>query len=303
MSSVLPVADIRPLTIHDGPGLRTTVFVKGCPLKCRWCHNPETIGRRPQLLFREKLCISCGKCFSLCPESVHHQAGSQHRIDRERCTACGKCCDACWNGALELCGKSYTPGELLPELLRDREFFGENGGVTVSGGEPLLYAGAVAELFALLRKESIHTALDTSGFAAFSAFEQVLEFTGLILFDLKGMDEQQHIANTGQSNRLILENLRRLGNGSVPLEIRMPVIPCCNDSLKEFHAAGKLLEQLPAVRSVQLLAYHDMAREKYRQCGMIDTMPQVPAPSAEHLQERAAVLDLYLPGRVLLPEN
>ena len=163
----IPVAAIRRLTLHDGPGTRTTVFVKGCPLHCRWCHNPECISAPPQLLFHDNLCAGCGKCATVCTEGCH--SVSPRTIDRSRCRLCGQCAEACWNGALEICGRDYTPEALLPLLMRDAAFYESGGGVTVSGGEPLLYAEAVARLFALLRGHGVRLVPSASGESAWKA--------------------------------------------------------------------------------------------------------------------------------------
>jgi pyruvate formate lyase activating enzyme len=294
----IPIAAIRRLTLHDGPGTRTTVFVKGCPLHCRWCHNPECISATPQLLFHDNLCVGCGKCADVCPHGAHTSA--PHAIDRSRCRLCGTCVEACWRGALEICGRDYTPEALLPLLLRDTAFYESGGGVTVSGGEPLLYAAQVARLFSLLHERSIRTALDTCGEAPWEAFEAVLPFTDLVLFDIKGMDPERHHENTGRDNRRILDNLRRLGERGAPIEIRMPVVPGCNDSEGEFEAAASFLAKMPSTVAVRLLPYRSLARAKYRAAGMADTMPDAPTPDAAFLETRAAILRRNLAMPILI---
>ena len=288
----LPVADIRRLTLHDGPGTRTTVFVKGCPLRCRWCHNPECLSSAPTLLFHDHLCVGCGKCTAACPEGAHVLSGNgSHSINRALCRVCGACAEACWHGALEVCGRDYTPEELLRLLLRDKAFYdATGGGVTVSGGEPLLYAETVGNLFSLLHQHGVRTALDTCGEVPFDAFEEVLPATDIVLFDIKGMDPERHRANTGRGNERIHDNLRRLGAHGVPVEIRMPVVPGCNDTPEEFYAAAELLAGIPSLVAVRLLPYHSLARAKYRAAGLPDTMPDVPAPNAAFLEERAVLL-------------
>ncbi len=286
----IPVADIRRLTLHDGPGTRTTVFVKGCPLRCLWCHNPESLSASPVLLFHDNLCSGCGRCAAACPQGVHAFADGAHRLDRSRCRLCGVCVDACPRGALEICGRDYTPEELLPLLLRDEAFYASGGGVTVSGGEPLLYAEAVGKLFGLLHAQGVRTALDTCGEVPFEAFGQVLPATDLVLFDIKGMDPVRHRENTGRGNARIHDNLRRLGALGVPVEIRMPVVPGRNDALGEFEAAGRLLAEIPSVTKIRLLPYRSLARKKYRDAGLADTMPDAPTPDADFLQTRAAIL-------------
>ena len=286
----IPVADIRRLTLHDGPGTRTTVFVKGCPLRCVWCHNPESLSASPLLLFHDNLCSGCGRCAAVCPAGVHAFDGGAHRLDRSRCRACGACAEACPRGALEICGRDYTPEELLPPLLRDEAFYASGGGVTVSGGEPLLYAEAVGRLFELLHGCAIRTALDTCGEVPFESFERVLPATDLVLFDIKGMDPVRHSENTGRDNARIHDNLRRLGALGVPVEIRMPVVPGRNDAEGEFEAAARLLAEVPSVTKVRLLPYRSLARKKYRDAGLTDTMPDAPTPDAAFLEPRAAIL-------------
>lgn len=288
------IADIRRLTIHDGPGTRTTVFVKGCPLRCLWCHNPETFSGKPQLIFHRNLCSDCRKCGTVCPEGVHIFSGSEHKLQRENCTLCGICTENCLQNALEISGVSYSPEELLPLLLKDRMFYASGGGVTFSGGEPLLYPEFTAEVFSMLRERGIHTALDTCGEVPFASFEKVLPFTSMILFDLKGMDPEKHLRNTGKANTRIHENLQRLGSMDIPIEIRMPVIPGCNEDDQEFHSAGKFLQKLPAVKAVKLLPYHAMARDKYLAAGIRDTMPDAATPSTEFLAAKAEILKQYL---------
>ena len=285
-----PVADIRRLTIHDGPGIRDTVFVKGCPLHCLWCHNPESISPRPQLLFRSRLCVNCGTCAELCPQKVHLFGEGGHSLTRENCLSCGKCAEGCLPGALALCGTLLTAEQVVRSVRRDKAFFlNSGGGVTLSGGEPLLYPDFTAHVFRRLKEEGIATALDTCGAVPFAAFEKVLPWTDRILFDLKGMDPERHARNTGRTNEGILENLSRLGRLGIPVEIRMPVVPGRNDDLEEFDRAGAFLKKLPAVVSIRLLPYH-RAGAKYAVCGMEDAMPETEAPPAEELEALAAIL-------------
>ena len=285
-----PVADIRRLTIHDGPGVRDTVFVKGCPLHCVWCHNPESISPRPRLLFRSRLCVGCGACAELCPQKVHIFAEGGHTLSRDNCLSCGKCAEGCLPGALALCGTTLTAEEVVQNVLRDKAFFlNSGGGVTLSGGEPLLYPDFTAEVFRRLKEEGISTALDTCGAVSYAAFEKVLPWTDRILFDVKGMDPERHARNTGRTNEVILENLSRLGGRGIPVEIRMPIVPGRNDDPSEIARAGAFLKNVAAVESIRLLPYH-RAGGKYAVCGMEDPMPETEAPSAEELEALAAIL-------------
>jgi len=285
-----PVADIRRLTIHDGPGTRDTVFVKGCPLHCLWCHNPESISPRPQLLFRSRLCVNCGTCAELCPHKAHLFGGSGHTLARENCISCGKCAEGCLPGALTLCGTTLTAEEVVQNVLRDKAFFlNSGGGVTLSGGEPLLYPDFTAEVFRRLKAEGIHAALDTCGAVPFAAFEKVLPWTDRILFDVKGMDPERHRRDTGRTNEGILENLSRLGRLNIPVEIRMPIVPGHNDDPAEFARAGEFLKTVAAVVSIRLLPWH-RAEGKYAICGIEDPMPETEPPPAENLEALAEIL-------------
>lgn len=278
------IADIKRMTLHDGPGIRSTVFVKGCPLRCLWCHNPESISPKPRMLYYENLCLHCGSCTSACPENAIEKG----RIDRARCTDCGLCVENCFRSALVLSGKTMSAQEVFYSVMRDKCYYENGGGVTVSGGEPLLYPEFTAELFSLLRKESIHTALDTCGEVPFQRFEMLLPHTDLILFDLKGMDPARHKANTGRSNERILENLRKLGKCNIPIEVRIPLIPGHNDSPEELARAAEFLKTIPSLVKVKLLAFHKMARNKYISAGLPDTTPDVEEPDETAMEKAGA---------------
>lgn len=272
------VLDLVRLSVHDGPGIRTTLFLKGCPLNCRWCHNPESVSTEPEIGLLQRKCLGCGRCAEVCPTGAHVLRDGLHLLNHELCTACGKCVEACLPGALEYHGREMSAEAATAAVLEDKTFYAKSGGgCTLSGGEPLWQAEFCAEVFRLLRKEGIHCAIDTSGAVPWESFETVLSHTDLFLYDLKQTDDRLHREHTGGSNREILDNLRRLSEYGVPIEIRIPVIPGFNADEKSMAAMGKLLSGLPKIVRVRLLPYHS-ARLKYETVGKQDTMSAVSPP-------------------------
>ncbi|NLF31571.1 MAG: glycyl-radical enzyme activating protein [Planctomycetes bacterium] len=269
--------EARRFAVHDGPGVRTVLFFKGCPLRCRWCHNPEGMDTRPQVAYHSHKCLHCGQCAAACPQGAHVLAGGRHVFDRRACVACGACEEACLGRALKLLGRPSTVEQARALILADRDFYRDGGGATLSGGEPLLHATFCAELLRRLKADGIHCAVDTCGAVGWECFEEVLPWTDLVLYDLKGVDEERHRRQTGRSNRLILENLDRLTGRKVPVEIRVPVVPGFNDDPGSIDAIGAVLRGRANVTAVRLLPYH-RARSKYDAIGLADTTPDVPTP-------------------------
>ena len=223
--------DVKRFAVHDGPGIRTTLFLKGCPLKCIWCHNPEGISRVPELAYYAHKCIHCGECVTVCPRNAHQLREGKHVFLPENCIACGACEPRCLGEALRLFGKKISVGEAVETVLEDRLFYVESGGgVTLSGGEPLLQSAFCRDFLSEMKKEGIHTAVDTCGFVNWDAFQCVLPVTDMFLFDVKHTDSAAHRKLTGQGNELILENLRKLSEMKARIEVRMPLVPGCNDS-------------------------------------------------------------------------
>lgn len=270
------ITAIKRFEIHDGPGIRTTVFLKGCPLRCRWCHNPENISGKPELLLHREKCIQCGLCAAVCPN--HRITDGIHSFDRGLCTGCGKCAAVCPAEALILSGESIAPEELLPQLLEDRMFFeSSGGGITVSGGEPLMQPEFTAELLRLIKKEGIHTAVDTCCFASRTSLEQVMPWADLFLVDIKAIDTETHLRCTGVPNRQILENIRFLDRSGKAMEIRVPLIPGYNDH--EMDAIAGFIASLSNPPRVKLLSYHDLGISKAIALDLIPEQIEVPSDS------------------------
>lgn len=269
------IVEIKRMAIHDGDGIRTTVFFKGCPLNCVWCHNPESIGFRPQLSYIQKKCIGCGECVNVCKSGAQTIENGNHVFHREKCVGCGKCEEVCLGEALKLYGREMTVSELMPILLEDKDFYeNSGGGVTLSGGECLMQADFCAELLKELKHNQIHTAVDTCGFASREAIDKVIPYTDIFLYDVKAFDEALHIKCTGQSNKIILDNLRYLDECGKKVEIRIPYVPEYNSG--EMEEIARFLSGLKNVTKVKVLPYHNYAGSKYEALGMENTLPKIP---------------------------
>lgn len=267
------VVEIKRFAVHDGDGIRTTVFLKGCPLKCVWCHNPESIDFKPQLAFYKNKCTMCGECKKACPTGAHIISGDRHILDRKICNACGKCEKACFNSALTLYGKEITVDELLPILLEDKDFYETSGGgITISGGECLTHPEFCEELLKRLKDEKMHTAVDTCGFVSKEALDKVIPYTDIFLYDLKAFDEDVHIKCTGQSNKIILENLEYIDKCGKKIEIRIPYVPGFNDN--QIPKIAEFLGKLKNITKVRVLPYHNYAGTKYAALNMKNTLPE-----------------------------
>lgn len=266
------IFDIKHFAVHDGDGIRTTVFFKGCNLRCIWCHNPESIFSGFQIGFSKEKCTSCKKCASIC-EHGGHTFDTEHLLIKENCVFCGKCEEACPSGALTLYGKTVTVSDLIPELLEDADFYSSSGGgVTLSGGECLLQSDFCAELLCELKKHDIHTAVDTCGFVSRKAIEKVIPYTDVFLYDVKAIDEDVHIKCTGFTNKPILENLKYLDECGKNIEIRIPYVPDYNS--EQIPEIAEFLSTLRNISKVKVLPYHKFAGSKYDAVNMPNTLPE-----------------------------
>lgn len=287
------IFDIKRFAVHDGPGIRTAVFLKGCPLNCWWCHNPESQSADLDVLYRPATCLRCGTCVTACPVKALRLGPAGIVRDRSACTRCGRCAQACPAEALSLVGRRVDAEPLAQELARDRVFFDESGGgVTFSGGEPLAQPAFLLELLERCGAQRLHRTVDTSGYAPRATLLEVAARTDLFLFDLKLMDGALHRQYTGVDNAGILENLAALSAAGAEIEIRIPLIPAVTDG-GNLAAAGTFLAALPRRHRVRLLPYHRAARHKYAQFGMPQRLADVAEPPPEHLRQQADILRDY----------
>ncbi|MFX1487210.1 MAG: glycyl-radical enzyme activating protein, partial [Promethearchaeota archaeon] len=260
------IFNVQRCSVHDGPGIRTTVFFKGCPLRCLWCDNPESINPVPEIMFDNSKCTSCYKCLSACPQNAITASSDGIKIDREACDNCGECTKVCNSKALDICGSYSKLDDLLYEIKRDIPFFGTSGGgITATGGEPVLQHEFLKELFKSAHGSAIHTALETSGYAPWKALKNTLRETDLVLYDIKTIDPELHREMTGVSNELILQNLERMTLSDINLIVRVPVIPGHNIvSERDIHKIGVFLAELGGIDRIDLMPYHKFGISKYK---------------------------------------
>jgi len=288
------IFDVKRYSIHDGPGIRTTVFLKGCPLACWWCHNPESQSMFSEVVYRQERCIGCGACEKACPRGAISLTQRGYTADPDRCGGCGKCASVCPSGARELVGRSVTVMEAVKEIEKDQLFFDESGGgVTFSGGEPLAQPDFLVEALAECKKREIHTAVDTTGHAQPDIIMGVARHADLFLYDIKHMDSAKHRLYTGVGNELILENLKRLASAGSAINVRIPVIPGINDDETNIRSTGEFLASLPGVRDVNILPYHGIAETKYRRFEMDYRLGGLAAPDEKDMKRISKMLGLH----------
>ena len=284
------ITTLQRMSIHDGPGIRTVVFMKGCNMRCKWCHNPETWKREPQIQYIKEKCIHCLSCMNVCPNHVIEDAGDSIVMDREKCSVCGLSTQACCSNALSVVGREVSAEKLWVEIEQDLPYFEEShGGVTISGGEPLMQAGFVKEFLSICKQHGIHTAIETNASFPWDVMKELVPLTDLWICDLKLADDAKHREWTGIGNATILENLERLAGEGVQLQVRTPVIPGVNDNEEELENISRLLRPYKDKLNHTLLGFHTLGFGKYESLGMDNAMlgkKALPAKVLEALKKK-----------------
>ena len=294
-----PVFNVQTYSIHDGPGIRVTVFIKGCPLRCLWCANPESNLASPQLMTYASKCTGCGACVAVCPRQAIRLEAAEGKVravtDREKCVDCGACEAVCPHGAREIAGKPQTVGEVLEQVLRDKLFMdASGGGMTLSGGECLMHPDFSEALLRAAKAQGLHTAVESCCFASREVVDRVFRYVDLGLLDIKHMDPERHKALTGVSNERILENIKHVYHDlRVPVVVRVPTIPGCNDSDENIAATARFVaEELGREVQVHLLPYHRLGESKNESLGRKMDL-SVEVPSEEHMQRLKALVESF----------
>ena len=263
------ITAIQRFSLNDGPGIRSSIFFKGCNMRCSWCHNPETIALAPQLHFYPSRCINCAACVGVCPTAAHQMTDSRHCFDRLKCVACGRCADVCFSGALDMSGRDLDVSEIMREVMQDEAYYHRSGGgITLTGGEALLQAGFADALLQACSAVGIGTAVETNLFYDFSQIESLLPLIDRVMADIKVIDDTQHRKWTGVSNEIILANIRRLDQAGMPLIIRTPVIPGVNDTIVNIAQTAQFLIGLENLEYYELLNFNPLGHSKYTSLGL-----------------------------------
>jgi pyruvate formate lyase activating enzyme len=292
------ILDIQRMSTEDGPGLRTTVFFKGCNLACPWCHNPESIGRKPDLNWFSRKCMGCNICQTVCPQKGINRNDNGIRFNRPLCLACGTCVEECPNAAIELKGKAMPVEKLAAELVKDRAYFGADGGLTLSGGEVMIQHEAVLALAKLLKAAGLHIAVDTAGCYEFRLLEAMLPYIDMVLYDIKIFDAEAHKKIVGANNRLILENYRRLAECGVRVWVRTPIIEGATGSEENIAAIGKFIAGAGLPEKWELCAFNNLCRDKYERLDKEWVYKDTGLIEKSHIEKLACVAGSYVPGAV-----
>lgn len=298
------IFDIQRCCCDDGPGVRTTVFFKGCQLHCHWCHNPESFRMEPQLRYLSHQCTGCGSCAQICPQGAHTFQGSLHQVDFSACIGCGSCAAACPAGALELSGYETTAQDVMQTVLKDRVYYNTSGGgLTISGGEPTLQPAFLLELLGLAKEQGIHTCLETNGFIPVPLLQKLLNLVDLFLLDYKLTDSTALKHHTGASGQLWNTCLELLQQHDKPVILRLPVIPGINDTASHFSAAAQVARQHPCIRQVQIMPYHAIGAAKWEQLGYRYSLQHLHTATPEQTAAWQALLDSFLCAQLLPAVN
>ena len=261
--------DIHRFSLNDGPGIRTTVFLKGCYLKCEWCHNPESKSFKSQLSFNPEKCLHCFECVKVCPNNAHKINDNKHFVEWDLCDLAGKCVEVCPSGALKIIGNNTEVEFIISEVLKDKKYYDKTGGgITISGGEPMAQFEFTKELLIMAKQKGIHTALDTCGYGEPEHYEEILPYVDLFLFDYKLTDEKLHKDYTGVTNKEILANLDFLYSSGASIILRCPLIPGINDNEEHLQGIKKIIRKYPELQAVEIMPYHNMGRDKANRVGM-----------------------------------
>lgn len=285
------ILNIQKYSVHDGPGIRTTVFFKGCPLKCLWCHNPESQSYYKQIMYNKEKCSLCGECKKKCSNECIDIEGENIITNFEKCNFCENCVDFCVNNAREVAGKEYTVSELMKEIEKDKVFYEQSdGGVTLSGGEVMSQIDFVYDIVRQCRKKGISVAIDTCGYTSFDNFEKILEYIDVFLYDLKLINSQKHKNYTGVFNEIILKNLEKLSDKGINLNLRIPLIEGINSDDENINATLEFIKNLN-ISSINLLPYHEIGSDKYKKLNMNYEYSLMKKPSDERIEEIKAIFE------------
>lgn len=280
------IFNIQRFSVNDGPGIRTNVFFKGCPLSCIWCHNPESKNAAREIFFNPSKCTLCGRCMSVCENSAHVSKSGVHVFDRSKCRSCGRCTAACPTGALEITGEPMSAQDVIREVLKDKIFYDNSGGgITLSGGEPMLQFDFAYEILTLAKESGLNTCMETCGFADAEKYMKIAPLVDLFLYDCKETDDGRHREYTGVSNRLILENLRMLDKLGARTVLRCPVIPTLNDKDEHLEAIADLANSLKNIVEIDVEPYHPLGASKSKLLGKDYPLSDLTFPSEELIGE------------------
>jgi len=288
------IVNIMKYSIHDGPGIRTTVFFKGCPLNCQWCHNPESQGFGQDLMYRPERCVGCGQCLEICPSGATFSTEGKLSYRRDKCLVCGECSTVCHAGVRELVAKTMSVKEVMVEIEKDLIFYDESGGgATFSGGEALMQPDFLLEILKSCKKKEIHTAVETCGFVSLDSLQRISQYVGLFLYDIKLMDSGKHQDVTGVPNELVLSNLRWLTGHHPKVIVRVAIIPGINDDEENLCQLGDFVASLKHVTEIHCLPYHKAGADKYRKLGLKYVLPDLKSPDSARMEEIARKLEEF----------